>query len=525
MNNSDRSSDHQGRPEERLVIFDTTLRDGEQAPGFKMDCGEKLRLAEALARLGVDVIEAGFPAASEGDFQAVQNIAKRVRGAQICGLARCLPSDIDKTYQALAEAAQPRIHVFLATSPVHREHKLHIDRPEVLRRVVAGVEHARSLCDDVEFSAEDATRTEPEFLVEVVQAAIRAGAKTINIPDTVGYAMPDEIADMIANLQSQITDLDSVTLSIHCHDDLGMATANSLAALRAGARQVECTINGIGERAGNCSLEEVVMAVRTRQSSFGLQTQIDTKALCATSRLLASITGIGVQPNKAIVGINAFAHQAGIHQHGVLQHRETYEIMRPEDVGFTGKQIVLGKHSGRHALLARAKDLGFTLDTEGAEWLFREFKALADKKKEVLDVDLEALLVDHTRDLQGPWKLAAMHCSSGTESKPIASVRLQHENGKVAEEASVGDGPVDATFKAILRAVQLPEASTAHLSDYGVRSLTLGEDAQGQVTVHCTFGEKTLRGRGLSTDIIEASALAFLDVVNQIEHLRNPSQG
>ncbi len=526
MEQSKQANDSNRSSKDRLIIFDTTLRDGEQAPGFKMDSQEKLRLAEAIARLGVDVIEAGFPAASPGDFESVREISAQIRSTSIAALARCHEPDIERSWEALSAAEKPRIHVFLATSAIHREYKLKMAKGEILRRTAESVAFARKLCPDVEFSAEDAARTEPEFLSEVIEAAIEAGASTVNIPDTVGYAVPEEFAELINQVRARVRNIEQAIISVHCHDDLGMAVANSLAAVSAGARQVECTINGIGERAGNCSLEEIAMAVRTRPQIYGVITSIDSTKLCATSRLLTSITGVQVQPNKAIVGANAFAHEAGIHQHGVMQHRETYEIMRAEDVGFTGEQLVLGKHSGRHALMKRVNELGFDINEEDAAQLFVNFKNLADKKPQILDADLEALLLDLTHVQRGPWSLATMQCSSGTESMPTVSVRLQHTDGSTKQEAAVGDGPVDATFKAILRAAGLDDgSSTASLADYGVRSLTTGEDAQGQATVHCEYQGSVLRGRGLSTDIIEASAHAFIDVVNQIESKSSAGRG
>src|SRR5436305_4516592 len=375
---------------ERLVIFDTTLRDGEQSPGASMNLAEKLEVARALVDLGVDVIEAGFPIASPGDFEAVQAIARQVQGPVIAGLARCNSGDIDRAGEALKEAPKPRIHVFLATSAIHREFKLHMAKEEIIRRAVEGVERARGYCEDIEFSPEDAARTELDFLAEVVERAIEAGATTVNIPDTVGYAVPLQYAAAIRHLKEHVRGIDKVVISVHCHNDLGLAVANSLAALKEGARQVECTINGLGERAGNCALEEVVMAVKTRSDFFGLQTTINTRRLSPTSRLVAHVTGIAVQRNKAIVGQNAFAHEAGIHQDGMLKKRSTYEIMRPEDVGLSRTELVLGKHSGRHALRQRVRDLGYHLDDAQLQHIFEAFKALADRKKEIYDADVEA---------------------------------------------------------------------------------------------------------------------------------------
>lgn len=505
---------------QRLILFDTTLRDGEQAPGFNMNLDEKLQVASALGRLGVDVIEAGFPAASPGDFESVRAVAEAVRGPVICGLARCHQADIEAVHRSLEGAERSRIHVFLATSPIHREHKLQMGTDEVLRRIESGVSLARSLCEDVEFSAEDASRTEPEFLARAVQVAIEAGAGTINIPDTVGYAIPSEFGEIFRMLNDVVPGVESIVLSSHCHDDLGLAVANSLAALGNGARQVECTINGIGERAGNCALEEVAMAVRTRQDEFGLEIGIDTTRLQSTSRLLSSITGVPVPPNKAIVGANAFAHEAGIHQHGVLAHSSTYEIMRPDDVGFSGEQLVLGKHSGRHAMRHKIEELGYALDEDSFEEVFVGFKKLADRKKTVLDADIEALIVGTGIATHGPWELISLHTSAGTGSLPTASVEVAHRDDAGKAEAAVGDGPIDATFKALARATGYLDTS---LTDYQVRSVTFGEDAQGQVTVHCEHEGRTVRGVGVSTDVIEASALAFLDVINRCENDRAQS--
>jgi len=498
---------------EKLIVFDTTLRDGEQSPGFSMNHAEKLRMARALADLGVDVLEAGFPAASPGDFEATREIARRIEGPIIAGLARCHRPDIERAWQALREADRRRLHVFLATSEIHRTHKLGMARAEIVRRTVEGVAMARELCDDVEFSPEDASRTEPDFLIEVVEAAIEAGATTINIPDTVGYAMPDEFGAIFRRLREHVRGAERVVFSAHCHDDLGLAVANSLAAVRNGARQVECTINGIGERAGNASLEEIVMATRTRQDHYGVQTQIQTTRLGLLSRLLTSISGIEVQPNKAIVGRNAFAHEAGIHQHGMLQNAETYEIMRPQDVGMQATRLVLGKHSGRHAFQERAKSLGLELSAEQLGPAFAAFKELADRKKEVHDDDIEALILGRCTRSEGPWTIQALNASAGTATIPSATVRLQHEDGRVIQEAAVGDGPIDATFKALARAINFE----GELTDFQVRSVTDGEDAQGSVHVSIEHGGRRRNGRGVSTDIVEASAFAILDVIHQIE--------
>ena len=407
----------------QIVIFDTTLRDGEQSPGASMNLAEKMEVAETLVELGVDVIEAGFPIASPGDFEAVRDIARNVRGSTICGLARCRDADIDRAWEALQHAERARIHVFLATSAIHREHKLKMSKEEVIDRVVACVKRAKSYCGDIEYSPEDATRTEPDFLCEVVEAAIAAGATTINIPDTVGYATPAHMAEIIRNVRNRVPNIDRAVISIHCHNDLGMSVANSLAAVEAGAGQVECTINGLGERAGNCSLEEIVMAIRTRHDYYHADTRIHTRRLVPTSRLVANITGMQVQRNKAIVGQNAFAHEAGIHQDGMLKERTTYEIMQPEDVGFSMSDLVLGKHSGRAALADRAKAMGYSLSREQIDNLFEQFKVLADKKKEIYDADIGALIEQQIHAISEKWTLDSYKVICGTGQVPEVTLR------------------------------------------------------------------------------------------------------
>ena len=496
----------------RLIIFDTTLRDGEQAPGCSMTDREKIRVARALAELGVDVIEAGFPAASDGDFESVRLIAREIRGPVICGLARCGGNDIERAWQALREAERPRLHVFIATSPIHRQFKLGMSREEVIRRAVEGVRVARALCDDVEFSAEDAARTELDYLAEVITAVIDAGAKTVNIPDTVGYAVPAEFAERIAYLRANVPNIERAVISVHCHDDLGMAVANSLAAVQAGARQVECTINGIGERAGNCALEEVVMAVRTRADRLPVHTGIDTRRLAPTSRLVAAVTGVAVPRNKAIVGENAFAHEAGIHQHGMLRNQETYEIMRPEDVGLGGSTLVLGKHSGRHAFRSRVEALGLALDEAELDRAFIAFKTLADRKKEIFDADIEALVLRSDDVGTGPWRLAALRIRSGDGPRASAEVELMHADGRTCRESADGDGPVEAAFRAIERATGFE----VELKSFDIRNVTVGEDAQGEAVVSVAHGGRVWQGKGFDTDIIQASALAFLQAVNKI---------
>jgi 2-isopropylmalate synthase len=504
---------------DRVIVFDTTLRDGEQAPGASMNLSQKLQVARALAALGVDVIELGFPVASPGDFEAVRAIARQVEGPVMAALARCSRPDIDRAVAALEAAARKRVHVFLATSPIHREHKLKMAPEEVVRLAVGGIEYARSKCDDVEFSAEDAARTELDFLAEVVERAIEAGAKTINIPDTVGYAMPAQFAEIIAFLKTHVRGIDGVVLSVHCHDDLGLAVANSLAALQQGARQVECTINGLGERAGNCSLEEVVMAIRTRADYLGLHTGIRTQMLYQTSRVVSYATGFHVARNKAVVGQNAFAHESGIHQHGMIQHPSTYEVMRPEDVGFKSTSLVLGKHSGRHALTDRLRALGYHLEPAEIDKVFDELKALADKKKEIYDGDLEALLVGLFKNATaGRWTLVSLNAVSGTGSPPSAAVSLERRDGHRVDEAATGDGPVDAVFKCIERITGIQ----ATLRDFHIASVTAGEDAQGEVVVDVEHEGRSYRGRGVSTDIILASAHAYLEVCNRIAAGRLP---
>jgi 2-isopropylmalate synthase len=506
----------------RLIIFDTTLRDGEQSPGASMNLAEKLEIAHALAELGVDVIEAGFPIASPGDFEAVQMVARQVTGPIICGLARCNEADIDRAWEALKEAQKPRIHVFLATSSIHREFKLKMAKEEIARRAVEGVKRARGYCDNIEFSPEDAARTELEFLAEVVEKVIEAGATTLNIPDTVGYAVPEQYAAAIRYLKQNVRGIEKIVLSVHCHNDLGLAVSNSLAALKEGARQVECTINGIGERAGNCALEEVVMAVRTRSDYFNLEVGIQTKRLLPTSRLVSRVTGIHVQRNKAIVGQNAFAHEAGIHQDGMLKHANTYEIMRPEDVGVLRSDLVLGKHSGRHALSQRIRDLGYHLDNEQLQKVFEDFKVLADRKKTIYDGDVEALAeaVLHT----GPavWTLEAVSCTGGSATVPVAAVVLWQKDGTIHRDAGTGDGPIDAVFKTIERITGV----YVKLRQFTINSVTADEDAQGEAQIEAESNGRILRGRAVSTDIIEASALAYLQVINRAlvreQHKMNP---
>jgi 2-isopropylmalate synthase len=497
-----------------IKIFDTTLRDGEQSPGCSMNLQEKLEVAQALVDLKVDIIEAGFPIASPGDFEAVREIANTIRGTMICGLARCNDADIDRAWEALKRAPSARIHVFLATSAIHREFKLKMTREEIVERAVKGVKRAVGYCDDVEFSPEDAARTERDFLCQVVEAAIAAGATTVNIPDTVGYATPQEYGATIALLKNRVPNIDKAVISTHCHNDLGLAVANSLAAVENGAGQIECTINGIGERAGNCSLEEVVMAMRTRQDHYKCTTGIVTQRLVPASRLVSSITGVHVQRNKAIVGRNAFAHEAGIHQDGMLKERRTYEIMQPEDVGFQRTDLVLGKHSGRAALADRAKALGYQLSGEQLQVIFEEFKRLADKKKDIFDGDIIALIEQrmHGEPAEGEWKLVAFEVVSGSGHKPRAKLTLKRGEKEQSADVSDGDGPIDAAFLATEKITGIK----LRCIDYQVRSATLGHDALGEVNLSVEHRGQTFRGRGVSTDTVEATVQAILSAVNRI---------
>jgi 2-isopropylmalate synthase len=515
----------------RVLIFDTTLRDGEQSPGATMSSAEKLEVARGLARLGVDVMEAGFPAASPDDLEAVRRISAEVGCSQggtpvpiICGLARTARLDVEKAWEGVCGAAHPRIHTFLATSDIHMEYKLKMTREQVIERVKEMVALAHSYCADVEFSPEDATRSDPRFLYQVLEEAIRAGATTLNIPDTVGYTMPDEFGKLISGIIKNTPGIQNCVVSVHCHNDLGMATANTLAGLSAGARQAEVTINGIGERAGNTALEEVVMAIATRQDNLGFSTGIDTVQLYRMSKLITNYTGISVQPNKAIVGANAFAHEAGIHQDGLLKNQQTYEIMRPEVVGVTQTQLVLGKHSGRHALIARLASLGFALSEQEQNMLFERFKALADKKKVITDADLEALVSDELYQPRELYTLDGLQVTCGTMGMPTATVRLRDPEGRVHVQACVGTGPVDAAYKAIDAVVSV----TNSLQEFVVHAVTEGIDALGEVTVrvqgsvaeneaaHEVERTHTYGGYGADSDIVVASAKAYLSALNKL---------
>lgn len=497
---------------EKITIFDTTLRDGEQSPGASMNLAEKMEVARALRNLNVDVIEAGFPITSPGDFEAVKTIAQEIKGPIICGLARAMQKDIDRCYEAVRHSDRPRIHTFIATSDVHVEMKLRKSREQVIEMAVNAVRHARSLCDDVEFSPEDAARTELDYMCAVVEACIEAGASTINIPDTVGYSNPWEFGRRIEYLFEKVRNVRDAVISVHCHNDLGLAVANSLSAIRAGARQVECTINGIGERAGNASLEEIVMNIHTRGDSFPFETGINTKHLYPASRLVSKLTGIVVQPNKAVVGGNAFAHEAGIHQDGVLKNAKTYEVMDPASVGWKGASMVLGKHSGRHALRQRLVELGYEVDDALLDRVYDRFKILADKKKNVYDEDLGALVEDETA-LEVPpiYVLDTIETVSGNKTQARAKVVLQTEAGEVTGEAT-GDGPVDAAYKAICALTGF----SGELAEYNIKAVTEGTDALGEVVVTLKKDNHRVVGRGATTDVVVASAKAFVNALNKM---------
>jgi len=498
---------------EKIRIFDTTLRDGEQSPGASMNLDEKIRLARQLERLNVDVIEAGFPSSSPGDFESVRRIAQEIRGPQIAGLSRTTPGDIDRAWEALKYARNPLLHVFIATSDIHLQYKLRKSREEVLEEAGRAVAYAKRFTDQVEFSAEDATRSDPDYLARVIEAAIDAGATIVNIPDTVGYTTPTEYGKLIAGLRQKVKNIPKAILSIHCHNDLGMAVANSLAAVENGARQVECTVNGIGERAGNASLEEIVMALKTRRDFFSYDVGVVTEQIYPTSRLLSSITGILVPPNKAIVGANAFAHEAGIHQDGVLKEKLTYEIMRPESVGISQSTLVLGKHSGRHAFRERIKALGYELSEAHLNQAFQRFKEVADKKKQVFDEDLEAIIADEILRIPDLYKLINLNVVSGTAVVPAATVQIEIA-GKLYQEAGFGDGPVDAAYKTITKITK----TKSRLLKFSVNAITGGTDAQGEVMVILEEGAIRVTGQGAHTDIIMAAAKAYINGLNKLEY-------
>jgi 2-isopropylmalate synthase len=495
----------------RVRIFDTTLRDGEQSPGCSMNLEEKLRVAKTLEEMGVDIIEAGFPIASNGDFEAVREVARAVKNSTVCGLARAGRKDIDRAWEALKDAKRPRIHTFLSTSPLHMKYKLQMEPAEVHQAVIDAVTHARNLCDDVEWSPEDGSRTEHDFLCRCVESAIKAGAGTINIPDTVGYAVPSEFGALIAMLMNRVPNIDKAIISVHCHNDLGLAVANSLAAVAAGARQVECTINGIGERAGNAALEEIVMALRTRHDLMPFTTGINTEHIMKASRLVSAITGFAVQPNKAIVGANAFAHESGIHQDGMLKNAQTYEIMTPESVGLHRSTLVMGKHSGRHAFKEKLKELGFQLGDNAVEDAFRRFKDLADRKKEVFDEDLVALVDDTVGSANDRVKFVSLQVVAGSKGPQIADLELEID-GVVKDVQSRGVGPVDAVFNAIQKLVP----NTAKLQLYQVHAVTAGTDAQAEVTVRLEEDGKTVNGSGADADTLVASARAYINALNRL---------
>ena len=497
---------------DKVIIFDTTLRDGEQSPGASMNEEEKVLVAQQLERLGVDVIEAGFPVASRGDFDAVQRIAASVNNLVVAALARAKIKDIDVAYDAIKDAARPRLHTFISTSDIHLDYQLKKSREEVLKIAKASVKRASSLCGDVEFSAMDATRSDWEYLARVITVAIEAGATTVNIPDTVGYTIPGEYAAIIEYLFEHVPGISDVVVSVHCHNDLGLAVGNSLAAVQSGARQVECTINGIGERAGNTSLEEFVMALKVRKDGFGLDTGINTELIYPTSRMISAITGIRVQPNKAVVGANAFSHESGIHQDGVLKEKLTYEIMTPESVGYTSSSLVLGKHSGRHAFRERIRKMGYSLSDSQIEKAFKSFKKLADKKKNVFDEDIAAIIAEDVLRIPDRYRLMFLSFNAGTDTIPTATVTLSID-GQTVRQADFGDGPVDAVFKTISKMVK----AKSKLLSYEVKSITGGTDALGEVTVRLEDGTFRSVGTGSHTDIIVASAMAFINALNKME--------
>ena len=494
----------------RIKIFDTTLRDGEQSPGCSMNLPEKLDMARQLDALGVDVIEAGFAIASPEDFRSVEAISQAVSNCTVASLARCTKGDIDAAWNAVKGAKHPRIHVFLATSDIHMEYKLKMTREQVVDSISQMVSYAKSYCDDIEFSAEDASRSEWSFLAKCYSTAVAAGATTLNVPDTVGYATPEEMFNLISYLKAHVEGVENVDISVHCHNDLGMAVANSLACIRAGATQIECTVNGIGERAGNASLEEVVMALRTRMDIYGAETGINTRQIYKSSKLLSSITGVPIAPNKAIVGANAFAHESGIHQHGVIANAQTYEIMRSTDVGIPQNTMVLGKHSGKHALRERLESMGYTITDSQLEEIFARFKSLADKKKSITNSDLEALVLNRRRDDVGGWKLLSHVVNVGDGLPNTSCVKLERDN-EVKEEVAIGSGPLDASFKAINRITDMD----VNLESFSLNAVTDGEDAIGEAVVKISHDGDIYTGTGISTDIIESSIRAYINGINK----------
>jgi len=504
---------------DQVIIFDTTLRDGEQSPGASMNVAEKLRLATQMEKLGVDVLEAGFPAASPGDLEAVRVIAQKIRGVQVAALARTSKEDIDQAWAAIKDAAHPRIHTFIATSDIHLEYKLKMTREQVITSAVDAVKYAKTFTDNVEFSSEDGSRSDRDFLCKVFGAVIEAGATTINIPDTVGYALSNDFGELVTYVREHTPNIHKAVISVHCHNDLGLATANTLAGLTAGARQVEVTINGIGERAGNTSLEEVVMALYTHRAHLGLSTGINTQEIFPTSRLVSMITGIVVQPNKAVVGANAFAHEAGIHQDGVLKNRMTYEIMEPETIGLAANRLVLGKHSGRHAFRKKLTELGHDLEEEEINRLFKKFKELADKRKEILNEDMEILVAEEILRVPYKYELDYLNVVTGTVAVPTATVKLRIE-GNEAQSAGFGVGPIDATFNTIAKMT----GTNSQLMRFSVNAISGGMDAQGEVTVRLRENGLVALGKGADPDIITASAKAFINGLNRLEYLKsNPT--
>lgn len=495
-----------------IKIFDTTLRDGEQSPGCSMNLGEKIEIARQLEAMKVDVIEAGFAISSPGDFESVKKIADTIKDSTVCSLSRATEKDIQASYDALRGAASPLIHIFLATSPLHMEYKLKMTEEQVLQNITDAVGFAKTLMPNIEFSAEDAFRSDRPFLAKAVRTAIQAGATTVNIPDTVGYALPHEMAELIRYLRDTVEEIESIDLSVHCHNDLGMAVANTMASIRAGATQAECTVNGIGERAGNASLEEIVMAIHTRRKLLDADTRIDTTQIYRSSRMLSKTIGVSIPPNKAVVGANAFAHESGIHQHGVLAKRETYEIMTPESIGLNRNRMVLGKHSGKHAFEDFLKELGYNLTKEELSEAFAQFKDLCDKKKEVTEHDIEALVSHETAKVVEHYKLKQFVVNSGNKMQSTASVTLVDMSGAEQAHVSMGDGPVDAAYKAIEAIVPMP----MELQSYKINAVSQGEDALGEVIVKVSSDKRTVTGRGLSTDIIESSILAYINAVNKL---------
>lgn len=494
----------------KIYIFDTTLRDGEQTPGVSLNAKEKLEIAKNLEALGVDIIEAGFPVTSKGDFEGVKLIAQNIKNSTVNALARANKKDIDIAYEAIKEAKRKRIHTFLATSDVHMKYKLKMTREEVLEKIREMVSYARTLVDEVEFSPEDGSRTEKEFLYKVLETAIEAGVTVLNIPDTVGYSTPNEFGKLIKDIKENVNGIENVILSVHCHNDLGLAVANSLAAIENGAEQIECAVNGLGERAGNAALEEIIMALKTRNDIYKINLDVNTEKIYRLSSLVSHFTGVKVQPNKAIVGENAFAHESGIHQHGVLTNRETYEIMTPESVGFKTNNMVLGKHSGRHAFENRVKELGYDILKEDIQEAFIKFKELADKKKEISDKDIEAILNHGRIELEEKYKLKSFNVSTGNKITSTATVSLEID-GQVKEEAACGDGPVNALYNAIERLL----GSNREIKDYNINAITSGADALGEVSIKLASKDKIVIGRGVSTDVIEASVLAYINALNK----------